>query len=295
MTAISNCQLPYTWEVLMRYRLIEIIALWEGRLTTNHLCDNFQIQRQQASKDINKYNRDIAPDSLVYCAKLKGYKPTDKFKPMFTQGVAEEYLQALSSKADIAQTFTGLDLGFHHTHMLQPPRRQVDPEILRVIVQAARNQQKIDLGYVSLTSPDEESRIITPHTLICTPLRWHVRAYCEKNRGYRDFVLSRFRSINDIEGPSANGKAGDSWWNTQVNIVVKADPRLTDYQRAIVEHDYHMQDGALVIPTRGALVMYVLKQLNIDVDHLDPSPTAQQIVVANMSEIEPYIWRSKSV
>ncbi len=30
--------LPYSFEVLMRYRLIEIIALWEGRLTTNHLC-----------------------------------------------------------------------------------------------------------------------------------------------------------------------------------------------------------------------------------------------------------------
>jgi len=291
MTSTASNQLPHSWDVLMRYRLIEIIALWEGRLTTNHLCDNFQIQRQQASKDINKYNKEIAPGSLEYCPKLKGYRTTSAFKPLFTQGVAEEYLQALSSKADIAQTFTGLDLGFHHTHMLQPPRRQVDPEILGAIVQAARNQHKIDLGYVSLTSPDEESRIITPHTLVCTPLRWHVRAYCEKNRDYRDFVLSRFRSINNDEGPSNNGKDGDSWWNSKVNIVVKADPRLTDYQRAIVEHDYHMQDGQLVIPSRGALVMYVLKQLNIDVDQTDDSPTAQQIVVANVAEIKPFVWK----
>jgi hypothetical protein len=44
------------WDLLLRYRTIEIIALWEGRLTTNHLCATFGIGRQQASKDINTYN-----------------------------------------------------------------------------------------------------------------------------------------------------------------------------------------------------------------------------------------------
>ena len=44
---------PIRWDLLLRYRLIEIIALWEGRLTTNHICHSFGIGRQQASKDIN--------------------------------------------------------------------------------------------------------------------------------------------------------------------------------------------------------------------------------------------------
>jgi len=43
------------WEVLLRYQLIEIIALWEGRIITNHLSGAFGIGRQQASKDINAY------------------------------------------------------------------------------------------------------------------------------------------------------------------------------------------------------------------------------------------------
>lgn len=100
-----------SWDSLMRYRLIEIIALWEGRLTTNHLQENFQIQRSQASKVLSRY-RELAPSNLTYCTKSKGYVPTAEFKPLFTQGVADEYLQALSSKADIAQTFTGVDVGF---------------------------------------------------------------------------------------------------------------------------------------------------------------------------------------
>jgi len=78
----------------------------------------------------------------------------------------------------------------------------VNHDILRALVQAARYGQKIDMGYVSMTSLDEESRIITPHTLVFTPLRWHVRAYYEKNRDYRDFVLIRFRSIHGVEGLS---------------------------------------------------------------------------------------------
>ncbi len=36
------------WDLLLRYRTIEIIALWEDRLTTNHLCDTSGIGRQQA-------------------------------------------------------------------------------------------------------------------------------------------------------------------------------------------------------------------------------------------------------
>lgn len=57
---------PIRWDLLFRYRVIEIIALWEGRLTTNHLIQSFGIGRQQASKDINSYLSDIAPNNLIY-------------------------------------------------------------------------------------------------------------------------------------------------------------------------------------------------------------------------------------
>ncbi len=290
MTEVVKSQLPYSWEVLMRYRLIEIIALWEGRLTTNHLCNSFQIKRQQASKDINRYNNEIAPGNLVLDRKLKGFRPSDTFKPLFTKGIADEYLHAMASRREIAHTFSSLDLGFDQTEMLHPPVRHVNHDILRALVQAARNGQKIDMGYVSMTSPDEESRIITPHTLVFTPLRWHVRAYCEKNRDYRDFVLSRFRGINGVEGPSTNLKEQDTRWNQQVDIVLKPDPRLTDYQQKIVEHDYAMKDGKHVISTRSALIPYAVQLLNIDLGKLESKPEAQQIVIDNLDEVKRHAF-----
>lgn len=280
----------FTHDTLMRFRLMEIIALWEGRLTTRHLCQSFQIKRQQASKDINRYLSEAAPGNLVYDTQLKGYKPTPAFAPRFTQGWSEEYLHALASQRDVAHSFSMLDLGFAQTDILQPPRRQVDPAILRALVQAARQGQKIDLGYVSLNSPAEESRIITPHTLVCTPLRWHVRAYCEKNRDYRDFVLSRFRGIHGVEGNSDNLKDGDLRWQQRVDIILAPDPRLTPYQRAIVEHDYAMQNGQRLLQVRSALLPYAIQLLNLDLHKIEARPEAQQIVVANLDEVRQHAF-----
>ena len=87
---------PFRWDLLLRYRFIETIALWEGRLTTRHLCDTFGIGRQQASKDINNYNREVGPHNLEYDKYLKGYKPTDQFTPVVTQGLADEYLHLMA-------------------------------------------------------------------------------------------------------------------------------------------------------------------------------------------------------
>lgn len=212
------------------------------------------------------------------------------FTPKVTGGLSDEYLHALASTKDCAHTFSQLDLGFAHIEILTSPLRQVNPDILRTLVQAAREGKKIDMGYVSMTSPDEESHIIAPHTLVCTPLRWHVRAYCEKNRDYRDFVLSRFRSINGIEGEAQMTKQQDTRWNTLVDITLVPDSRLSDYQQAIIAEDYNMIDGKRVISTRSALVPYTVQALNLDLTKIEARPEAQQIVVANLDVVEKHMF-----
>ncbi|MDH0241308.1 hypothetical protein [Aeromonas caviae] len=84
-----------TWDQTLRFRLLEIVLQWEGRLTTNHLMTAFNIGRQQASRDINHYLTHYAPDGLVYDKSLKGYKPTDHFVPRFSEGNVDEYLMLL--------------------------------------------------------------------------------------------------------------------------------------------------------------------------------------------------------
>lgn len=281
---------PFRWDLLLRYRFIETLVLWEGRLTTRHLCDTFGIGRQQASKDINNYIRDVGPGNLAYDKFLKGYKPTPDFVPRVTLGLADEYLHLMARNNELMNVFESLSLNVANVEVLSQPVRDVTPDVLRPIMQAARQQRRLDVDYVSLNHPDREGRIIVPHTLVYTGLRWHVRAWCEKNSEYRDFVLSRFRETPEIMDESTHGIDADVEWNTKVLVRIAPDPRLTREQRDVVEADYGMRDGALEIHTRARLVTYVLQLLQIKPNALAEDPTAQQIVVENRSELAPWLF-----
>ena len=278
------------WDLLQRYRLIEIIALWEGRLTTRHLCHAFGIGRQQASRDINEYNRQIAPGNLVYDRQLKGYKPADPFKAVVTAGLADEYLHLLNRRRDLELRFESLGLQATNTTVLYAPPRKLRPEILRPIVTAARRQKRVEVEYVSLKNPRQEIRVIAPHTLVFSGLRWHVRAYCEKNRDYRDFVLSRFRGEPDIMDESPNAIEQDADWQSRVTIRIEPDPRLDPAQKKIIAEDYGMSSGVLAIRTRGPLVQYMMQLLQIDTRVLQGKPSAQQIIVSNLEDIQPWLF-----
>lgn len=73
-------------------------------------------------------------------------------------------------------------------------------------------------------------------------------------------------------------------------MIIEPDSRLKPEQRAIIEADYGMQDGRLVIETRGALVQYVLQRYQIDPTKVHAKATAQQIVVANLDELQPWLY-----
>ncbi|PLW83214.1 hypothetical protein CWI75_07315 [Kineobactrum sediminis] len=281
---------PIRWDLLVRYRFIETIALWEGRLTTRHLCETFGIGRQQASKDINHYIREIGPGNLVYDMSLKGYTPAADFMPRVTQGMADEYLHLMARNNELSNVFESLALNVANVEVLSVPVRDVKPEALRPIMQAARQQRRLEVDYVSIHNPDREGRIIVPHTVVYTGLRWHVRAWCEKNQEYRDFVLSRFRDIPDILGTSPHGIEGDAEWNTRVTLRIVPDPRLRADQASVVAADYGMHNGALEITIRGKLVPYALKLLHIDPGEAQDDPIAQQIVVENREALTPWLF-----
>ncbi|WP_120997031.1 helix-turn-helix transcriptional regulator [Stutzerimonas urumqiensis] len=278
------------WDLALRYRLIETIAWWEGRLTTGHLTQSFGISRQQASKDINTYLNEHAPNNLTYDRRLKGYKPGPDFQPLFIDGSASAYLHLLDQNRERAPHIEGLALAYAHTEVLRLPDRSIRPEVLRPILQACREGRRLEAEYVSLANPEVEIRVMAPHTLIFTGIRWHVRAYCEKNRGFRDFVLSRFRGEPDLMDQSDNTREQDDAWNTPVTVLIEPDARLSAAQRAIIEVDYGMIDGQLPVETRGALVQYVLQRFGIDPNTVQANAVAQQLQVGNLQALKGWLY-----
>ncbi len=283
-----NQQLPYRLDLLIRFRLIEIIALWEGRLTTKTLMLAFAIGRQQASKDINQYIKEIAPANLEYDKTLKGYKPTTVFTPLITKGEVSEYLQLINSRQDLNTHFETLEPQAN-IHIISPPIRSINPSIIRPIIQAARENKRVDIRYLSLSSPKAKERIISPHSIVFNGFRWHIRAFCEEQQAFRDFVLSRIVEVYDLEGNASQSEKDDVAWNHKINIVIQPDQRLTPFQQSIIARDYAMVANQQIYPTRGALVTYFLQLLNLDYQVPHDNPNIQQIVVVNMDELKP--WR----
>ncbi|GAB2995879.1 helix-turn-helix transcriptional regulator [Psychrosphaera aestuarii] len=288
---MTDAHWPYRYDLLLRLRLIEIVALWEGRLTTKHLCDYFGIRRQQASKDIKKYLEEIAPENLIYDSSQKGYLPSPEFSPRLTQGTAEEYLHLLERNSDLNLHFERLDLGFGHCHQLPLPNRSISADILRPIIKACHNNLRLEVDYRSINDPKPDGRVIAPHSLVFAANRWHVRAYCEKNQSFRDFVLTRFFEAPEIEdAKSTKTESDDVNWNQYITVILIPDRRLTHEQQAVIECDYGMDNGKLEITIRASLIAYLLRSLNIDIHTINADPKAQQIVIDNLDLIRPWVF-----
>lgn len=266
-----------------RYRFIELIAWWEGRINTTVLNQQFGLSRQQSSADIKAYLQ-IAPDNLRYHKNEKAWLPSDTFARCFITDDVVEYLNwvqtGYSIPAPARLPNTALSL----------PVRQVDPQVMQGLVAAIRGQQRIEVDYVSLTNPDRQGRVIAPHTFVNTGLRWHLRAWCEKSGEYRDFVLSRFRGQPELLGKSDHTPAQDQGWNTQVTLIFKPDHRLSSAQREVLEHDYQMVDGELRLPTKGCLVQYLIQEMQVNTKILDGTPEAQQLVLVNAVDVKGWLF-----
>lgn len=281
---------PIRWDLLLRYRLIEIIALWEGRLTTNHICHGFGIGRQQASKDINTYLRELAPGNLVYDRHLKGYVPARGFRPVVTQGHSDEYMDLLSRHDALSQTFESLDIGLPNSTVLRAPRCVAEPAVVRSVVAATRVGRQLEADYVSLADPNGSRQTLEPHTLVCSGQRWHVRAWSQGEECFRDFALSRFRGTPKVLSErSRHSVHQDEDWNRMVTVELRPDSRLPEEQQAIIAADYGMNDQHLELQTRAALARYLLAMMGIRSKKSDPDPIVQHLELVNAGQLSKWL------
>jgi hypothetical protein len=280
--------LSYQHQQILRY--IELRAQWEGRITANHIVENFNISRDSASKLIKRYNQSC-PQNLQYNASLKGYLPTAEFITVHSTGTLEEYISTIAKK-DLTEKATHLP--FSDNFPMKQFEREPQPDIVRKVLQAIKQNLRMDVRYLSLSSPDQKERIICPHHLIHDGIRWHIRGWCEKNSDYLDFVLSRITDIWDFEGETQHTAESDNVWSTILTLTIEPDVRLKPNQKEIVAYDYSMQrqeDGRYTrsYEIRAAFIIYTMRHLGLD--RMREKGEAQQVMLTPESReaIEPYI------
>ena len=120
-----------------------------------------------------------------------------------------------------------------------------------------------------------------------------MRGWCEKSQDYRDFVLSRIRSVYDDNGQAQYSAAQDERWNTWVEFAIEPDSRLSQAQQSLIALDYGMQPNSQGkyqrhYRVRGALVLYWFQHLRID--KYRETPEAQQIILSPESRENVKKW-----
>ena len=282
MTRKKDKQL--NWGVERRYEFIEFRLFWQGRINRGDLMDAFGVSTQQASLDLNAYIEQ-AKRNLVYDKSLRTYLRGKLFKPKYLKPDAEEYFAQLRAVEQGLVSAEQSWISFFPSFGATPtPARGVAPETLRDVLAAIREPAALQVTYQSISRPEPSARWIEPHALAFDGFRWHARAFCQNDKVFKDFLLSRIVEVGG-QGPITAQPSAYEAWHTEVVLEIGPHPDLSDNQRRAIEMDYGMEDGRAEIHVRQALLFYTLKRLGLDTDPAARRPQDQQIILFNRAHI----------
>jgi len=282
------------WANRQRLQYIEIMAFYTGVVTRSDIAKTFGLSDAAATKDLNLYNQ-IAPDNFIYKHAVFGFVPSEHFEAVIADLTPEIALPMIASNlimvggAQSQHLIYGIPI-----EPLPTPTRLPSKEILAQIIRATKHSKKLRVNYLSLSDRNEEldeshQRIIEPHALVNTGLRWHIRAYSEETFDFRDFVLSRIQQATVTDNDAESSAEFDDSWTEMVTVKLMPHPKLNKRKRKSLLLDYAAEDEVIELTVRGSLLAYLLQRLSVDTStNYSMNPNAYQLVIVNREEIEPF-------
>ena len=286
----EKMRLDVKWATRQRLQYIEIMAWYTGVVTRSDVARAFGQSDQAATKYLKLYS-DLAPCNLVYNHRVFGFVPGDGFSAVFADLTPAAALPVIAANLAVANGPYGDALIYGlPTASLPLPARLPSPQTLAQITRAIHGRRKLRVAYRSLSRREGGAeRMLEPHTLVNTGLRWHLRAYSEDTCDFRDFVLSRITEAQCLDASAESGEQYDDDWVESVNLVLAPHAGLDTARRESLLLDYGASGDVIEVNVRRALLGYVLQRLNVDTtpDH-SLNPNAYQLMLLNRDEIEPF-------
>lgn len=283
-----------SWGVTQRLEFIEFRLFWEGSINRADIRECFGVSTPQASKDLTLY-QERAPGNMEYDTRAKRYVAADKFVLRFLDPDPYVYLTQLRSVAEgIVPAHDSWISELPSADVALTPKRDIDMEVLRKILDAVREGVSVDVFYQSMNKarPEPIWRRITPHAFGYDGFRWHVRAYCHLELKFKDFLLPRILAVGGKDKPGVTGEH-DWLWNNYFDVIIGPHPDLTESQKQVVAKDYALDQGNGVLSIRYAMLFYVLKRLGLLGDATKQSARTQHIVTINRKETEAALEKAE--
>ncbi|WP_313114212.1 WYL domain-containing protein [Pseudescherichia sp.] len=237
-TSLSHAQ----W---LRLRYIERQLLWERKITSRMIADEFGVSAQQARTDVRTY-LEVAPgNAFEQGGGRKGYFPSATFVPVL---------------------LGDNDLVWRATAEFQPPQaahaqeiplihRAVHSHTLAIFLSAIEQKSQVYVTYASMENPEGISRTLTPTVIITVNGRQHVRAYDWSSAAYKDFVLARFLDLPELIVPAAAPPRQDTAWEVVIPVRFIANPMLSKAQQEVIKRDYILEPHEFTI--RAPMIIYL--------------------------------------
>ena len=254
----------------LRLAFIEFRVWFYGEVARKHVLERFEIATAAGTRDLMLYKQ-LAPNNVSYDQKHYRYLPT--FSPLF-QHDADKVLAALTAGVSAADTGRSSETISHAA-----PKRLNQPALdtLATVTRAIHAGQVLSLTFLSMKKGPGK-RIIVPHSLVDSGLRWHVRAFDRTKGHFRDLVLTRMENVHaltDCSPPALQELiAADTQWNRMFTLTLIPQPSRPHPE--VIAKDFGMQQGQLTVSVRGAVAGYVMRQWQVDCSP-DASMRGQEI------------------
>ena len=241
-----------------RLAFIEFRVWFFGEVARKQVLERFEVATAAGTRDMALY-KELAPKNVQYEQKMYRYLPS--FKPLFHHDVSRT-LAALTSGFGAGEPVATGEL---ISHAMPERLNQPSLDTIATITRAIHNQQALSLVYHSMKKGPGE-RVIVPHSLVDSGLRWHVRAFDRVKGQFRDLVLTRMerlKSSADIAPPQPDELIeADEQWQRSLSLTLVPHPAHPHPK--VIAKDFGMKRGQLVVELRAAVAGYVLRQWLVD-------------------------------
>ncbi len=252
------------WAARERLRAVEMMLWWRGWAGRADLVERFGISPAQASSDFQKI-LEMNGKEISYQTSRKRYEAAEGFECRLHEPSLEEAARVLLGHGgpEVTPASDADPTGSEKVAVLSLPKRAAPLAISRKVMVALLADGRLRVKYRSLSSGEVTWRWLRPGALAWDGRRWHVRAWCEKNNAWRDFVLGR---IAAAEWPlAADGETPeDVDWNAWETVRFRINPELSEDAREALRVDYGLESEWMEVSVRRALKGYLLAEMFID-------------------------------
>lgn len=268
-----------------RLRQLELLLRWEGRIGNARLRELFLLSSIRASQWIREL-RETQPKWSQWNRIDRSFDATPAFyREQFSEtGSLAQYLSIVGQPNALQATDQ------HVIVAAFPDISTPDPKVFAPLVSAARLGRSVEIAYRSMRDPKPHQRIISPHSIVRAGRRWHVRAYSESNKQFRDYALGRIVNAKLLDLAADFSMKDDKDWMTEVPVRLIAHPNLTSEQESLIRFEYFKDTAARVTTCRGPLVHYFIQDMRAAVDIKTQRPPDYQLAVENIKEVRQWLF-----